>query len=406
MNRYLIIADDFTGANDTGVQIRRKGAPVRVVFSSRMMSGGDSYVIDTESRALSGEEAYARVLKALETVDFSGFTVVKKVDSTLRGNIAEEIKAVDEAYGSELIIFAPALPDLNRTTLKCVHMLNGVPITRTELALDPKTPVKEDNIQKLLQKVYEEPVCHIGIEAVRESSFDFSGGRIFTCDAVTNDDMAGIIAAAKRSGRQRILWVGTAAMADNLLNAEGRTKPSFALVESLSNVSSEQVKYAEKQGVALVHVRVHEMLSGKSKAQDYISSAVELLNGGRDVIMLSSASYDRSEYDLAVKQGIAAGYSAEEVSRYTQKVMGEMAKAVLENAAVSGLFLTGGDAAIGFLDAAGSTGSSIITEIAVGVPLMKLCGGCFDGLKIVTKAGAFGREDTIFFSLRKLKEVI
>ena len=34
-NRYLIIADDFTGANDTGVQLRRRGFPTEVLFSGK-----------------------------------------------------------------------------------------------------------------------------------------------------------------------------------------------------------------------------------------------------------------------------------------------------------------------------------------------------------------------------------
>jgi len=37
---------------------------------------------------------------------------------------------------------------------------------------------------------------------------------------------------------------------------------------------------------------------------------------------------------------------------------------------------------------------------------MKLVGGSFDGLKVVTKAGAFGGEDAITYSIRKLKEVL
>ena len=36
--------------------------------------------------------------------------------------------------------------------------------------------------------------------------------------------------------------------------------------------------------------------------------------------------------------------------------------------------------------------------------MMKLVGGKKDGLKVVTKAGAFGEEDAILFAFRKLKE--
>jgi uncharacterized protein YgbK (DUF1537 family) len=146
LDSLLIIADDFTGANDTGVQLKRRGIDTNVVFSSKLIeTDNTSFVIDTESRGLSGEEACNTVRDILKFVDFTKFEyVIKKVDSTLRGNVAAETKAVDEAYKSELIIFAPALPDLKRTTVNGVHMLNNIPITSTEMAKDPKKPVKEN----------------------------------------------------------------------------------------------------------------------------------------------------------------------------------------------------------------------------------------------------------------------
>ena len=60
MEQYLIVADDFTGANDTGVQLRRRGMPVSVVFSGALVTGDDSSVIDTESRALPAKAAYQK----------------------------------------------------------------------------------------------------------------------------------------------------------------------------------------------------------------------------------------------------------------------------------------------------------------------------------------------------------
>ena len=82
------------------------------------MGADRSIVIDTESRTVHPDHAYEIVSHALEDVDFDSFRyVIKKVDSTMRGNIAAEIKAVDEHFKPELMIFAPALPDLKRTTI-------------------------------------------------------------------------------------------------------------------------------------------------------------------------------------------------------------------------------------------------------------------------------------------------
>jgi uncharacterized protein YgbK (DUF1537 family) len=88
-----------------------------------------------------------------------------------------------------------------------------------------------------------------------------------------------------------------------------------------------------------------------------------------------------------------------------QEVLSKITLQILEMAKVSGIFLSGGDTAMGFFKAAGSLGAEIITEIAIGIPLMRLSGGPFEGMKVVTKAGAFGKEDALLFALRKLKEI-
>ena len=406
MNRYLIVADDFTGANDTGVQLKRRGVPTSVVFSSEFIASEGSFVLDTESRALGPEEAAAAVRAGLQGVDLRAFgRVLKKVDSTLRGSVAAEIKAVDQLYGSELVVFAPALPDLGRTTVGGVHLLKGIPITRTELAKDPKTPVTEDNITKLLEAVYDEPVTHIPEDKVSAGEIDFSGGRVFTCDSATNADLRSVIQAAVATGK-RTLWVGTAAMADHLLGVEVDVPPALAVVASVSAVSREQVNFAAGEGIPLVSVPIPELLTGEQKLETYVAQTVALLKEGKDAILASSASCNRAELDRSVAVGEKLSMTREQVSGYTQMVMGKMTRLILEQTPVSGMFLTGGDTALGFFMEARSLGSSIVTEIAVGIPMMRLSGGPFAGLKVVTKAGAFGKEDAITFALRKLKEVI
>ena len=55
LNKYLIVADDFTGANDTGVQMKRRGLATNVMFAGKKIpADGSSVVIDTESRGMTG----------------------------------------------------------------------------------------------------------------------------------------------------------------------------------------------------------------------------------------------------------------------------------------------------------------------------------------------------------------
>ena len=90
MKQYFIVADDFTGSNDTGVQLTRRGIQTRVVLDPKGIRTDDfSYVLDTESRNLPGPAAQKKTATLLEGVDLSTYDcVIKKVDSTLRGNIA------------------------------------------------------------------------------------------------------------------------------------------------------------------------------------------------------------------------------------------------------------------------------------------------------------------------------
>ena len=195
-------------------------------------------------------------------------------------------------------------------------------------------------------------------------------------------------------------------MADHLLGVEVDVPPALAVVASVSAVSREQVNFAAGEGIPLVSVPIPELLTGEQKMETYVAQTVALLKEGKDAILASSASCNRAELDRSVAVGEKLNMTREQVSGYTQMVMGKMTKAILEQTPVSGMFLTGGDTALGFFMEARSLGSSIVTEIAVGIPMMRLSGGPFAGLKVVTKAGAFGKEDAITFALRKLKEVI
>ncbi len=404
MNRCFIVADDFTGANDTGVQLTRRGFRTKVVLKPEgVEDDGLSYVLDTESRNIPGQEASEKVARLLSGLDLSGFDcVIKKVDSTLRGNIAEEIRETDRVYNSELVIFMPALPALGRTTRGGVHRLNGVRIGLTELAHDPRKPVLQDNIAQILRSAYDEPVGALTLEQIRAGETDFSTARLWACDAETNEDMLAVILAAKRTGK-RVLWVGTAAMADGLLNADQPALPALAVIASVSEVARKQIRYAEAKGLKIQTVDIADIIRG-GDCSFYVRRAVETLRSGEDLAVVSSASYDRAELDASLAAGAEQGMDRDEVAEFTGNAISDLAADILDAVRVSGLFLSGGDTAIHFIDAVKATGAEIVSELTVGIPMMRLAGGRFDGLKVITKAGAFGTEEVLPTIMRKLAE--
>ena len=401
--RFLIVADDFTGANDTGVQLKRYGIPVEVLLDGKQSPGDISLVLDTESRALMAGAASRKVKRMLEGVELSEFSfVIKKVDSTLRGNVAEEIAALDAVYQSELIVFAPAFPDLGRTTVRGVHQLHGVRISETEIGCDPKNPVLEDRLEQILRAAFEEDVRQYGLSEIR-GSLHLGEARICCFDSETNDDMQGVVRTAMASGK-RVLWVGSAAIADMLLRTLRQVRPAFAICGSVSDVTRRQIHTTQQAGIHLVSVPVPEFLHGDAKKETYVEACSEILHRGGDVVLLSSASYDRTEIERSVQAGKKCGMGLPEIGTYVQNLLGEIGAAVLEKNEIAGIFLTGGDTAMGFLQRIGARGSSIQEEIAIGIPKMRILGGEYDGMSAVTKAGAFGSEGDLLYALRKLKE--
>lgn len=401
--RFLIVADDFTGANDTGVQLKRYGIPVEVLLDGKQSPGDISLVLDTESRALMAGAAGRKVKRMLEGVELSEFSfVIKKVDSTLRGKVAEEIAALDAVYQSELIVFAPAFPDLGRTTVRGVHQLHGVRISETEIGCDPKNPVLEDRLEQILRAAFEEDVRQYGLSEIR-GSLHLGEARICCFDSETNDDMQAVVRTAMASGK-RVLWVGSAAIADMLLRTLRQVRPAFAICGSVSDVTRRQIHTAQQVGTHLVSVPVPEFLHGDAKKETYVEACSEILHRGGDVVLLSSASYDRTEIERSVQAGKKCGMGLPEIGTYVQNLLGEIGAAVLEKNEIAGIFLTGGDTAMGFLQRIGARGSSIQEEIAIGIPKMRILGGEYDGMSAVTKAGAFGSDGDLLYALRKLKE--
>ena len=190
------------------------------------------------------------------------------------------------------------------------------------------------------------------------------------------------------------------------MQLERPSLPAFGVVASVSTVTNRQMKYCEGKGITMVQIPVHRILSGEEDTAPYLEQAMEALKRGEDTILLANTSYNREELELSFEAGEKLGLGPVETGDKVRSIIGHLAMQVLEQVPVSGVFLTGGDTALGMLVNIGADGSEILSEIRVGIPLVRVKGGSFEGLKLVTKAGAFGEDDAVVFALRKLKETI
>src|SRR4051812_19711460 len=111
--KLLIVADDFTGANDTGVHFRKTGMKVKVIINldsvNNEMEQTDVLVVDTESRMDSMKDAYRKSYFVGEQLkSFHDLVVYKKLDSTFRGNIGAEIDGLMDGMNLQVLFLAPA----------------------------------------------------------------------------------------------------------------------------------------------------------------------------------------------------------------------------------------------------------------------------------------------------------
>ena len=402
-SKYLIIADDFTGANDTGVQMSKRGIDTAVSLFPNEDGPHSSIVLDTESRNLSRNDSYDKVSKMVQKVlDNNQFDLVyKKVDSTLRGNVVEELQAVVEIYKPDRIVFAPAYPQIGRTTLNQTHYVNDERLKDTEFANDPLKPILIDNINRMLIESLNEKVTHHSVDDIRNGKLSLTESKYHTFDSIVSEDLQLIVSKIIHSD-EKILWVGSAGLANAIFKDLYPMKPSVAVVGSISQVSFDQMTYATEKGEKILAIPIEDIFN-KVNIDNYVNEAIEILNANQDIIITAARS--RKDYSKTLELGKQKNLNDDDSSWYVQNYLGEVTNKLLHKCSISGLFLTGGSTAISVIDKLNGSGCIIESEVMTGIVHSRLVGGKFDGLNLVTKAGAFGDRTSLFKSLKLMKEL-
>lgn len=378
--RFAIVADDLTGAADSGVQLVRAGYRTAVVFRGESAPEDlDAAVLDTDSRSLPAEEARERVLSAGEALATAGIAY-KKIDSTLRGGIVAELRAALEASGREKGVVAPAFPDAGRTTLGGVQLLHGEPVHETELSRDPRNPVSESHLPTLLRDLG--PVENLRSETLSQPSVREALARAgwLVADVASNGDLDSLVRAVPDPGE--VLWAGSAGLAAALgrlfpgSRKEPPSRPSGAkrvllVVGSASGVSRKQLRRVSKSA-KLVEL-----------SPEAPSEASEALGAGRNVALHAP------EASTGDPESVVEGLS-------------EVVFRLSEEGLFDALVLTGGETAVRVSKRLGASGILLADELEPGVPVGVLSGS--RPYPVVTKAGAFGGPDALLDALRTLSD--
>ncbi len=405
MGKFLMIADDFTGASDAGVQMTKNGFEAHIVFDTDDIGTDKSYVIDSESRNIPGEEAYAKVKKILVSLRDHKFDFYyKKIDSTLRGNIGTELKAELEELNPDIVVFNPANPDSDRTVVDGILYFKGKRVMETEIMRDPLCLVKDDNLKSMIETELGVSVQHISLTNVRNNTFTWDGSLFVTFDVLENADLDKVIAYMLKQKEKKILWVGSAGMANALFKAFRPHDPVLALVGSISDTSRAQVSKAIVEGASLVKMDIASLIEGQSSLEEVAEEAIYGLKSGQDVIVTSAR--ELSDYHAAIMAGKSRGMKRNDVAGYTQEMLGKLSTLILGKVKISGCFLTGGDTAISISRHNHAHGATIYEEVLPTVALVCLDGGDHPGLPCVVKGGSIGDENTLVESIKFLKNYI
>jgi len=420
MVQFGVIADDFTGACDVGIQFKKYGLETLVLTSTEAVEeikNSDVVVIDTESRNDSADAAYNKARNAARALKKTCVRLIyKKIDSTLRGNIGAELDAIMDELNLKAVVIAPAFPAANRTTVDGLQLVNGTPLDKTEFAYDPVNPVRESHIPTLIQHQTQRKIGTLHLSKVREEikplrheikSLIENGCKILVADAEIQNDLKTI---AKAALDLKILLCGSAGLAEGVsfwLASSLHESRLLVVSGSVNTVTLNQISAAEKMpSVQVLEPDLSAVLIGGEKrsaeAKRLVNDAKESAAKRKDVIVRLAKS--RDEVFKIQQLGRKLGMKDLEASESMLSFLGETSKKIIDSCKITGLILVGGDTAINVMKAIEARGIKIVEEVSPGIPMGEILGGRFNGLLTVTKAGGFGREDALTMAMKRLKE--
>ncbi len=398
----VIIADDLSGAADCGIACAAAGHETIVVLGERPDEPSCHVLaVDADTRGRERDDAAAETARLVRLHAPATRLLFRKLDSTLRGHVAAELAAllaVRREAGPAAILLAAAFPATGRTTRDGVQLLDGVPLQDTVIWQRERMTGRAFLPEMLGAAGLRTMV--IGLEQVRADGLrlliERSAARplldVLACDAETEDDLARIAAAGIGLGPS-LVWAGAAGLAAGLArllpHAGPPSRPGpvpmgpiegpvLFVVGSMSAVSARQVASLSVLPEVEPLVVASEVLrqgDGSPAWQETEDALDRALGSGRDVVVSLAA-----EPDADPREGLALCHA---LARLTAPHAGR----------IGALVSAGGETARAVLLGFGATGLRLRGEIEAGVPLAVAEGS--RPLPVITKAGAFGRDDTL-----------
>ncbi len=424
-----IIADDLTGANDTALQFHKKGASTKILLDSdcvpMIKAGTEVWALSSESRNISTDDAILKVKKAVNTFkeNFSFDYYYKKIDSTLRGHIALETLTMLLMLEYDAAIIIPAFPQEGRITIGGYHLSKSIPIGRTEIAIDPHSPITESHVPTLLKTQLGENsqnlVGEIDLRTVMNGAGPIlvkinellkEGKKLLVADASSLTDIEQIVLAISKCDK-KILPSGTAATAQILskywlggIEQETETtikigkKPTLIVSGTATQITANQIQKLEQsddfENINFIALDTQTILEGVS--EDLVQRVITNLKSGVTVCIHTSNLI--ANFDGFSDDSINAELTKDKLAGLITDFLGEFTKRVM--AEIDLILITlGGETSYKCCKAISSNELQLIDEVTSAISL------CSDINRnwIITKSGNLGTTNTLIDILGYIK---
>ena len=405
--RWLILADDLTGAADCAIAFARQGMESVATWGEGIRTIAASVLsVNVDSRNLPPRKAAERQVSAQAAHWRPDVRLYKKIDSTLRGQPAAELAAQLSALAADgrapLAVVAPAFPAAGRVTLEGRIEVGGLRLEDTPLWTREHTYLSAAlpevlGLAGLTAEVIPLDLVRAGSEAVHARMEDAwqRGVAAVVCDCIAEADLD--VTAAASLLLTSAVWVGSAGLAGalaalvapvRLMHPAVPAHPGGVLtvVGSLAEISRLQARMLVESGLVRHVVVTHETLLAGPQSPGWRAargSLSERLLAGRDILLEIAVV---PEPDLSRGPEVLAGLAA---------LVAPVAKSL------GALVATGGETACALLSGFGIHGIRLLDEVEPGVPLGVTLGAL--SFPVVTKAGGFGNADTLRRCLARLR---
>jgi 4-hydroxythreonine-4-phosphate dehydrogenase len=405
--RMLILADDLSGAADCGVACVCAGLSTVVALQETAGEvAADVLSLDADTRRMDPEAAAREVGRIVRNyASNQNLFLYKKIDSTLRGNVAIELAAALDAHRRAnplkvrtIAVMAPAFPAIGRTTVNGIQLAHGQPIHDLDVWRHQNMTGRA-HIPDMLANAGLKCAL-LQLDAIRSARSSLSDrmkltatqADVLVCDAETDEDLLAIASASMELER-RPIWVGSAGLAYQLPHVAGigsatgvepvmmpaSRGPLLFVIGSLSRNSVEQVRVLTSSSDTFELSVPPEVLLApvdSPSLQEYAHQLQNAICSNRDVV-LSPAPEPRVDLDqrplLAAALARLATSAGEGIGALIS-AGGETARAVLQSWGVNRLRLLG--------------------ELQRGIPV-SVSENWSRQLPVITKAGDFGRSDAL-----------